>query len=183
MSLVVFVFPPACQVDAVLHRAQLRTPKGEELTQYEARALLPDLPFCAVPAISRRPLAALEAVQLAIHRPLVALVPLGERLAAQMCGGMAARTLDEAAAWMADISISDLVESALITLGQWFTWSKRSEQFVTLRFNQPGMATVTYNTATSAHIGIHLDSWDGGLLRSRQRSRVRLCVNAGAESR
>jgi hypothetical protein len=183
MSTVVFAFPTLSEVNAVLHRVKLRSPEGEELKLYEPAALIPDLPFCGVPATSWRPLEFQEAVRLAADAPLIALLPFGESLTARIRGGIAARARAEAIAWIDDISISDLMGCALVILDHWFTWSKGSEQFVTLRFNEPNQATVTYNAATNAHIGIHLDSWDGGPLRERQKSRVRLCVNVGVEPR
>ena len=54
------------------------------------------------------------------------------------------------------------------------------------RITDPDLTTVTkdeFGVDSSRFVGMHLDSWDGLPLRFRHRSRNRLCINLGRESR
>lgn len=52
-----------------------------------------------------------------------------------------------------------------------------------LYFGQSNLMNNTFNTEEGVFIGMHLDSWEGDHINMRHRSRNRICINLGNESR
>ena len=52
-----------------------------------------------------------------------------------------------------------------------------------LYFGQPNLKNNTFNSHEGVFIGMHLDSWEGEHIFSRNRSRNRICINLGNEPR
>ena len=52
-----------------------------------------------------------------------------------------------------------------------------------IRANSPGLETVTVNSRTGRLLGLHLDSWSGTTLNTRDRAPLRIAINIGSETR
>lgn len=50
-------------------------------------------------------------------------------------------------------------------------------------FGKPNLKNNTFNTLENVYIGMHLDSWEGDPLDSRNNSRNRICINLGKQPR
>lgn len=52
-----------------------------------------------------------------------------------------------------------------------------------LYFGKPNLHNNTFNSKEKVYIGMHLDSWEGDPFHNRSKSRNRICINLGKESR
>jgi hypothetical protein len=156
---------------------------GDYAISYHTEALIPLPPFTPVAACRLHRLTPRDAMRSSIHTPLVSLLSLPCDFISSLNGGIFAKNQEEAEQALRSVSADKLVKDALRSLESSYTWSKGTEEFITLRFNAPNRPTVTHDAANLHHLGIHLDSWDGGTPVARLNARKRFCVNVGTQSR
>lgn len=178
--------PLGCSIADILSWAPLRkvpSPLWNGSIPYHIDALIPLPPFSPVAVRRLQDLTSIEAMRAPPHTPLVSLLRLPRDFIAGLDGGIAAKNPCEAEQVLHSVSVGDVTTEALRSLESIFTWSKGTEEFITLRFNEPNMPTVTYDALSQHHLGIHLDSWDGGGPHERLKARKRFCVNVGSQPR